>query len=386
MGVNPGVPSPTFDPATASAPLPTAPTSTVDIEAEAHEVTIVLTRHHHRMIAAGIPYRDWDELRKQEPTTWREWYGYWTSLGAFYDDAATGALDAGRHQTAAEHWVTGSMCYQFAQFMLYRYPEPKRYAQAQRSRLYARALPLLRPTAQRLDVPFEDLMVPAVLRLPAGAQGPVPCVVIVPGLEATKEEMHNWEGFYLDRGMAAVALDGPGQGDLSAVPLDPTRYAAAASALAGVLRNDPRIDAGAIGIMGVSLGGMLASMTAALDGGFAAGAEVCGSFDTESRWARANALTRAGHRHVTQSASDEEVAERIRTWTLKDVAGKISCPFLVVHGENDPIVPLDQATMYQEHIPHAELVVMAGANHVCNNIANVSRPFITDWFADRLAH
>jgi dipeptidyl aminopeptidase/acylaminoacyl peptidase len=137
--------------------------------------------------------------------------------------------------------------------------------------------------------------------------------------------------------------------------------------------------------MGVSLGGMLASMAAAIDGGFAAAAEVCGSFDTESRWARANALTRAGHRHVTKSADDAEVGERIRTWTMRDLAGEIRCPFLVVHGEHDPIVPLDQATMYEAAVPGAELVVFAGANHVCNNIANVSRPFIADWFADRLS-
>jgi pimeloyl-ACP methyl ester carboxylesterase len=68
---------------------------------------------------------------------------------------------------------------------------------------------------------------------------------------------------------------------------------------------------------------------------------------------------------------------------MKDLAAGIECPFLIVHGENDPIVPLDQATMYRDHVPHAELVVMAGANHVCNNIANIARPFIADWFCDQ---
>jgi 2,6-dihydroxypseudooxynicotine hydrolase len=358
------------------------PVTQADIDGEAHEVTIVQTRHHHRMLSSGIPFHDWDELRQQAPTTWQAWYGYWTSLGADYDHRAT---EAGDHPTtAASHWVTGALCYQFAQFMLYRHADAKRLAERERARLYALALPLLQPRAEALAVPFEDLTVPAVLRIPPGATTPLPCVLIVPGLEATKEEMHDWERYYLDRGIAAVAMDGPGQGELSGVPLDPATYARAASAVADVLRADPRIDAGRIGIMGVSLGGMLASMAAAIDGRFTAAAEVCGSFDTESRWARANALTRAGHRHVTKSADDAEVGERIRTWTMRDLAGEIRCPFLVVHGENDPIVPLDQATMYEAAVPGAELVVFAGANHVCNNIANVSRPFIADWFADHL--
>ena len=367
---------------TPPAPLPPVPVTAQDAAAEADEVRIVLTRHHHRMIAAGIPYRDWDELRGRDPGTWREWFGYWTALGADYEARATAARAAGHGPTAAGHLVTGSLCYQFAQFMLYRHPTAKRYAERRRSELYSQALPLCQPEARRIEVAVDGLRVPVVLRRPAAAAGRVPAVLIVPGLEATKEEMHNWEVFFLERGIAAAAMDGPGQGELSAVPLDPARYAAAARAVARALRHDPGLRPERIGIIGVSLGGMLASM-AAVGGDFSAAAEVCGSFDTASRWARANALTRAGHRHVTQSATEDELLDHIRSWTMKDLAAGIKCPFLIVHGENDPIVPLDQATMYRDHVPQAELVVMAGANHVCNNIANIARPMIADWFRDQ---
>lgn len=352
---------------------------------ERHQVGIVLTRHHHRMMAAGIPFNDWDALRQRDPSTWRGWYDHWVRTGAAYDARGTAALDGGHRITAASHWTTGSLCYHFAQFMLYRLPPEKQQAADARSRLYAKAVPLLRPYAERIDVATGNLQVPVILRTPSDSQGRVPCVMIVPGLEATKEEMHNWESFYLDRGMATATFDGPGQGELSHVRLDPPVYVAAVRALVDVLQKDERISANAIGIMGVSLGGMLASMVAAQEPRLAAAAEVCGSFDTMSRWDRANALSKAGHRHVTHSESDEETLERIRSWSMSGLAERIRCPFLIVHGEKDPIVPLDQAQMYHRNVSHAELVVMEGANHVCNNIPNVARPFISDWFVGRLA-
>ncbi len=351
---------------------------------EKHEVAIVLTRHHHRMMAAGIAFNDWEILRQEAPSSWRDWYRYWTRTGAGYDTLGTQAMDAGRAVTAAGHWVAGSLCYHFAQFMLYRSPDEKQEAAAARARLYAKAVPLLSPRAVRLEVPSGGLDVPVIFRTPTGASGPVPCVIIVPGLEATKEEMHNWECFYLDRGMATAALDGPGQGELAHVRIDPPTYVAAVSALVDVLVDDPRVDGAAIGIMGVSLGGMLASMAAAQEPRFAAAAEVCGSFDTMSRWGRANPLSKLGHQHVTHSRNEEETVERVRSWTMSGLAEKIRCPFLIVHGENDPIVPLDQGNMYRGQVPHAELVVMPGANHVCNNVPNIARPLVSDWFAEKL--
>ena len=40
-----------------------------------------------------------------------------------------------------------------------------------------------------------------------------PLVVLIPGLDSTKEEFFHWESVFLDRGMATLSLDGPGQGE-----------------------------------------------------------------------------------------------------------------------------------------------------------------------------
>ena len=49
----------------------------------------------------------------------------------------------------------------------------------------------------------------AVVRTPYGA-GPHPVVLMLPGLDSTKEELGSTEQTFLDRGMATVTLDGPG--------------------------------------------------------------------------------------------------------------------------------------------------------------------------------
>ena len=51
-----------------------------------------------------------------------------------------------------------------------------------------------------------------VLRLPAGT-GPHPAVLLIPGLDSTKEEFRSTEKTFLDRGLATFSVDGPGQGE-----------------------------------------------------------------------------------------------------------------------------------------------------------------------------
>ena len=50
-------------------------------------------------------------------------------------------------------------------------------------------------------------------RPPALGAAAVPLVILIPGLDSTKEEFFLWESVFLERGMATLSLDGPGQGE-----------------------------------------------------------------------------------------------------------------------------------------------------------------------------
>lgn len=346
---------------------------------ESAELAIAL-HHDHRMLGAGIPLYDLEQLRSSAPGTWLDWYAHWMARTAVYEAAAQEAAAGHFLRTAGEHFVRAALCAHFAQFMLYSHEAEKRQAQQVKVDLYRSALPYLQPPAVAVSVQADDLSVPVILRVPDSGR-PAPCVLLVPGLEATKEEMHGWLSYFHDRSIATATFDGPGQGELAGVALTPERYVTATSAVLDAVAKHDGINGAAVGILGVSLGGLLASMVAARDHRVAAAAEVGGTFDTESRWERANRLSRLGHQHITQSATEEETRRRIGTWTMRGLASEIRCPFLVVHGEKDRIVPVDQAEAFRDQVPHAELVVVPDGNHVCHNLAHLVRPRIADWFS-----
>jgi 3-oxoadipate enol-lactonase len=62
-----------------------------------------------------------------------------------------------------------------------------------------------------------------------------------------------------------------------------------------------------------------------------------------------------------------EVLERTREGALSfdayDRLPQIKCPVLIVHGDTDVLVPVENASLIKKQIPHAELVVIPGAGH-----------------------
>ena len=68
-------------------------------------------------------------------------------------------------------------------------------------------MPLIRPPGEYVEIPFEGKKLKGVLR----GKGPV--LIMAPGLDSTKEEIHAYEEPFLARGIAVLAIDGPGQGE-----------------------------------------------------------------------------------------------------------------------------------------------------------------------------
>ncbi len=89
----------------------------------------------------------------------------------------------------------------------------------------------------------------------------------------------------------------------------------------------------------------------------------------------------------------EDAYAKIAQMTLEGVADKITCPLLVVHGEADRQVPLEQAERTVRAAvasPRAELRVFTaeegGAEHVGGDLFSPTIDYIADWVADVLAN
>jgi dipeptidyl aminopeptidase/acylaminoacyl peptidase len=248
------------------------------------------------------------------------------------------------------------------------------------------ALPHLRPAGRRVEIPFEGARLVGVLRSPQGA-GPHPTVLMVPGLDSTKEELRSTEETFLDRGLATFSVDGPGQGEAE---YDlPTRgdWTAPAETILAALESLPEVDADRVAVWGVSLGGYYAPrVAAALGDRVRACVSLAGPYDFGDCWDGLPELTRHTFQ-VRSGAADDDEAHRIAsTLTLDGVAEKVTAPLLIVFGRKDRLIPWQHAERLQATAGgEVELLMLEDGNHGCANVAPWHRPYTADWLAARLA-
>jgi 2,6-dihydroxypseudooxynicotine hydrolase len=318
-------------------------------------------------------------------TRWDDWCAAWSRHGATHEALGREALAAGFALSAGAHFTRAAVCYHFGKFLFVHRPDEMRAAHEKAVACRNAALPHLVPSGERVAIPFEGATLYGNLRRPAGAAKP-PVVVMCMGLDSAKEEMDAYENDFLARGLATLAFDGPGQGEAEYDLPIRGDYEAPVKAVFDWLESRSDIDAGRIGLWGVSLGGYYAPRAAA----FERRARACVSLSGPYRWIdvfdAANALTREAFRVRSRSRTDDEARAKAATLNLEGAAGRIGCPLLVVAGELDRLIPPSHAErMVREAGKRAELLVVPGGNHVANNVWYRYRPQSADWLAKQLA-
>ena len=308
-----------------------------------------------------------------------EWCREWCATAAMHEELAKEAERKGRILTAGEAYLRAGVCYHWAKM---RWIEDEaQYHEAHRKSIetFWKGLRYLDPTAERVEVPFEGITMPAHLRRPLGAARRPPIVILVPGADSVKEEFFHWANVFLKRGMATLAVDGPGQGETRDKMPVRHDYEKAGSAIIDYLETRDDIDATRIGVVGVSMGGYYAPRIAAFEPRVKAVVSCGGSFKMRLTPDRVNKWAMFTHWCKTP----EEVVEKASKRTLEGVIKNIRCPYLVVNGK------LDEQTSYTntEELAReagAEYVLYEEGNHVCNNIPYKYQPLVGDWMADRL--
>jgi pimeloyl-ACP methyl ester carboxylesterase len=162
------------------------------------------------------------------------------------------------------------------------------------------------------------------------------------------------ERYYTSRGIVALSIEGPGQGETRAngLTVDLTNYERAISRYLDHLASLPQVDPARIGMFGISMSGYWGSRAAATDPRLAALAAfeaVTGDFSTIFERAQPtfknNYMFMAGY--ADEDAFDRELVARM---PLGDLVAQISCPVLYGIGEFDELTPLDQALASYERI------------------------------------
>ncbi|MEV0380363.1 alpha/beta fold hydrolase [Nonomuraea sp. NPDC050643] len=317
--------------------------------------------------------------------SWEGWCAAWSSVAAEHEELGRQALATDRPLSAGRHLAQAALYFHFAKFVFVTDLDQMRRAHLRAVACLDDALPYLSPPGRRVEADFEGGTLAGILRLPPGP-GPHPAVLMLSGLDSAKEEHRVVEQLFLERGLATFAVDGPGQGEAEYDLPIRADWSQPGKALLDALAAEPRIDAGRIGVWGVSLGGYYAPRVAAAAGDrIKACVALAGPYDFGDCWSGLPVLTRETFR-VRAGAPSEEEARRIAyTLTMEGTASAITAPLLVVFGRKDRLIPWRQAERLAATAGgDSELLMLEEGNHGCANLTPWHRPYTADWLAQRL--
>src|SRR5258705_987445 len=227
-------------------------------------------------------------------------------------------------------------------------------------RCYQGAMARLHPDIERVQVPYEGQSLPAWFVKGRGL-GKRPTVVLFDGMDNAKEMSVIFAGLdFRKRGINTLAIDGPGQSEPLRLRQIHSRhdYEAAGIPAYDYVAARPEVDPKRVAVMGYSFGGYYAPRICAFDKRYAAGVAfgamhwnvydfVKGHAPTDPRKTSASTFQ---FRWVVGAPDNATALKWSKKFTLEGVADKVECPFLVLHGANDRVVPVDAA-----HKLHAAL-------------------------------
>jgi dienelactone hydrolase len=335
-----------------------------------------------RFVANGTDYADFLATLSRI-SSWDDWCHQWGVTAAGYEAIAERAEERGQRLTAAGAWRRAALCWHWGKFLFTEHPDEQRAAHDRTVACYARGAWALEPAAERVEIPYQGTRLAAYLRLPAGP-GDAPAVVMVPGLDSVKEELQATASYLLRRGLATLAVDGPGQGEAEyGLPIEPA-YERVVAACFDWLQARGQVDGERLGVFGVSLGGYYAARAAAFEPRARATVALAGPYNFDDGFEDLPVLTRAAFQRRSGAASPEEARERAAALTLAGASQRITRPLLIAFGKQDRLISYRHAERLAAEAPGAELAMFEDGNHGLTNHVFESRTLMADWLASEL--
>jgi pimeloyl-ACP methyl ester carboxylesterase len=279
-------------------------------------------------------------------------------------------------------------------------PGPEKSASYQAARAsFEKAIELMPLPLEHVEVNAPDGILPGYL-IQAATKKPAPVVIFYSGFDVLKEMLSCFiHEEFAHRGISCLVIDTPGVGEplrLRNVASRPD-YEVPTRAIVDYLETRADIDSSRIGILGISLG-YYAPRSAALERRIKACVALGAIWDDgvvwQKRWAaRSKGISVPFFQRpwVMGTKTMEEALERVKQWTLADVLPRLKQPFLILHGENDLAIPLDDARKAHAAAGSTDkqlrifTVAQGGAEHVQADQPDQARQLIADWFAQRLS-
>ena len=304
----------------------------------------------------------------------------------------------GRAIAARESYFIAAQFWACARWPRFAVDELHRAATERLNACFAAYAALAPHTVERVEIPFGEQALPAWLHLPAGPRPAAgwPVVVYLPGMDNNKEQMVALYGDrMLERGVAILAVDGPGQAEsvVRGIHVTAANHEAAGAGTGAWIDRHPALDAKRVAVRGVSFGSFFA-----LQWAVGLGARCCGVvaayvahepglrtlFESASPTFKVRFMMMAGYED--EAAFDRFIAGfDVRPW-----GRRLQAPILIQAGADDELSPLQHTEALFALIGSPrQLVVYEGHKHVLRGggaVAMGENPdtMYADWLCDRL--
>lgn len=349
-------------------------------EAEAHKRAMPL----QRLLGNGMDYADVDELYRLVDDA-APWPDAATSLGEANLRRAE-AAEADGHPASARTWyLAAAACFRVGQVPL---PDndQKRALYRQLIAAYGAGGALADPPTEHVEIGWGDGTLYGWLLRPPGHARP-PTVIVMGGFDGWREEYHVGATYLLERGIAVLLVDGPGQGEtrLFGGLVMNTDVTSAFSAMVDHLLADDRLG-DEVGIWGNSMGGFLAAATAAADPRIAACC-VNGGTVRPAEFPERFPRTVAKAQSLLGIDDPDKALDTLRGFRLQpEDLERLRCPLLVLHGTPDQVFLVENARALYDQAGTADKTwrEWPDGDHCIYNHSLDKHLLVSDWFADRL--
>ena len=308
------------------------------------------------------------------------------------------AEEADEMITARDNYFMASVHWGASQWTFDENNEQNIFLNQKKRACYANYARLADHRVEPVWIPFKNTALPAWYHLPPdyvdGQQ--VPAVVSIPGMDSFKEcGVALYGDRWLNRGIAVLAVDGPGQYEapLLGIRVSMENWVAAAPALYNCLSTRPEIDANKIGVVGASFGSFFGTIVVANEPRFRAAAvsATCLEPGCHTIFEEASPTFKKRFMWMAGYTDEAKFDAFVKTLTWEGHVERIKCAYLCLAGEAEELSPLKYAEkLFAQLKGPKRLVVYEDARHGLSGVPSValgpSPPVLTaDWMLARLA-
>jgi dienelactone hydrolase len=311
---------------------------------------------------------------------------------------AKAAEEAGARVTARENYFMAAIHWGAAQWPIDENNETNVAFNRRKRECYGNYARLADHRVEEAWIPLPNgQKLPAWFHLPPNYQGGrIPAVVGVPGMDSFKETIVAMYGDkWLSRGIAVLAVDGPGQYEspVLGIYFSMGAWAETGKACVDWLTARSEIDPGRIGITGASFGSLFSTVAAGTEPRFAAVAvtSTCLEPGCHTIFEEASPTFKMRFMYMSGIADEARFDQFRQSITWEGYAEKIKAPYLCLAGEADELSPLVYADkMFKAMQGPRNLVVYQDSRHSVGGVSAAtlgpSPPLLlADFVADRFA-